>query len=379
MRIAFIAASHIPSLTANSMRVMKVCQSFAELGHEVRLWTPRVVATFDWESARRHYGLRRSFSITFVRGWDVLRRWDVSLLAAVGASLWGADLFYVFPYQAGALLSWMGKPTVLEVHDRPSGAAGPRLFRAFLRGRGARRVLPITESLRLALEHEYGDRLRPPFTVVLPSGVDLAAYDGLPPAPEARAALSLPEAFTASYAGHLYPGRGIELMAELARRNPDVSFVWAGGRPEHVAEWVARLDAQGVSNVRLLGFVPNAELPMVHAASDVLLMPYAKRIAVSSGGDTAAFASPMKAFEYMGAGRAILASDLPVFGEVLNSANAILLPPEDVDAWDAALRGIRSDDTRRRDLAARARRDSAAYDWKRRADRAIDGLGAGTS
>ena len=105
-------------------------------------------------------------------------------------------------------------------------------------------------------------------------------------------------------------------------------------------------------------------------------MPYAKRIAVSSGGDTAAFASPMKAFEYMAAGRAILASDLPVLGEVLTPHNAVLLPPEDVDAWEAALRAIRSDDARRRELAARARQDAGAYDWKRRAEKAIDGLAA---
>jgi glycosyltransferase involved in cell wall biosynthesis len=302
----------------------------------------------------------------------------MTLLAALASRRWRADLFYVYPYQAAALLSRMGAPTVLEVHDRPSGGAGPRLFRAFLRGRGARRVLPITEALRSSLEREYGDRLRPPFAVVLPSGVDLAAYDDLPPAAEARAALNLPEAFTASYAGHLYPGRGIELMAELAARNPGISFVWAGGRAEHVAEWTSRLEARGISNVRLLGFVPNAELPVVHAASDVLLMPYARRIAVSSGGDTAAFASPMKAFEYMAAGRAILASDLPVFGEVLHPGNAVLLPPEDVDAWNAALQAIRSDGTRRRNLGSQARLEAAAYDWKRRAEKAIDGLALGS-
>ena len=168
-------------------------------------------------------------------------------------------------------------------------------------------------------------------------------------------------------------------MAELAHRNPDVSFVWAGGRPENVAEWQARLERLGVSNVRLLGFVPNADLPLVHAASDVLLMPYAKRIAVSSGGDTAAFASPMKAFEYLAAGRAILASDLPVFGEVLTPDNAVLLPPEDVVAWDAALREIRSDDSRRKELGTRARRDARVFDWKRRAQKAIDGLSPAAS
>jgi glycosyltransferase involved in cell wall biosynthesis len=374
VRIAFLAASQIPSLTANSIRVMKVCQAFVELGHEVRLWVPRTPTPLEWEQASRHYGLRHRFPITFVDGLAGMRRWDVSLRSAAAAARWNAGLYYVWPYQAAAFLSVMGRPTVLEVHDRPAGVAGPLLFRIYLRGRGARRVLPITESLRLALERDFGPRLRPPFTRVLPSGVDLAAYESLPDAPTARAKLGFTEKLTATYTGHLYPGRGLELMVNLARRNPDVSFVWAGGRPEDVAAWTARLNDDGIDNIRVLGFIPNADLPLVQAAGDILLMPYARKIAVSSGGDTAAYASPMKAFEYLAAGRAILASDLPVFGEVLDADNCLLLPPEDVDAWDHALRRVLADRPLRETLASQARRDARAYGWTERARRAIEGL-----
>jgi glycosyltransferase involved in cell wall biosynthesis len=374
VRIAFLAASQIPSLTANSIRVMKVCQAFVELGHEVRLWVPRAATPLDWEQASRQYGLRRRFPVTFVDGLAGMRRWDVSLRSAAAASRWNADLYYVWPYQAAAYLSMMGKPTVLEVHDRPAGAAGPLLFRVFLRGRGARRVLPITESLRLALERDFGPRLRPPFSRVLPSGVDLAAYESLPDAPTARARLGFPEMPTATYTGHLYPGRGLELMVDLARRNPGVSFIWAGGKPEDVAAWGARLKDGGIDNIRVLGFIPNADLPLIQAAGDVLLMPYARKIAVSSGGDTAAYASPMKAFEYLAAGRAILASDLPVFHEVLGSDNSLLLPPEDVDAWNYALHMVLADRRLREGLATQARQDARAYDWTERAKKAIEGL-----
>ncbi|HET7009801.1 MAG TPA: glycosyltransferase [Anaerolineales bacterium] len=378
MRIAFIASSQIPSLTANSIRVMKVCQAFAELGHEIRLWVPRTPAAFDWPAARVHYGLRREFPIDFVEGAAWLRRWDVAMRSAQAASRWKPDLHYVWPYQAAAYLSLAAQPTAIEVHDRPSGLAGPLLFRGFLAGRGAMRVLPITESLRAALEKEYGPRIRPPFARVLPSGVDLAAYDGMPSPRTARAKLGLPEMFTATYTGHLYSGRGLDLMAALAARNPGVSFIWAGGKPDDVDAWRERLQLEGIRNVHLMGFVPNSDLPMLHAASDVLLMPYAKRIAVSSGGDTAAYASPMKTFEYMAAGRAILSSDLPVFGEVLNAGNAVLLPPEDVDAWDRALQAMQADDGRREALGAQARREAAAYDWKARAGKAIEGLEPGS-
>src|SRR3990170_1610021 len=92
-----------------------------------------------------------------------------------------------------------------------------------------------------------------------------------------------------------------------------------------------------LENVRLLGFVSPPRLPLVRAAGEVLLLPYGRAITVSGGGDTTAFASPMKMFEYLAAGRVILSSDLPVLREVLNEGNAILLPPEDPAAWRAAV------------------------------------------
>jgi glycosyltransferase involved in cell wall biosynthesis len=309
-----------------------------------------------------------------VSSWPALRRWDFSLRAvqqSIGAK---PDVWYVWPYQAAAALAQLGHPTILEMHDRPAGVAGPALFRLFLGGGGARRLLVITEALRSWLEARYARPLSPPFTVITPSGVDLEAYAGLPSPREARARLGWAEAFVAGYTGHLYPGRGLELMLELARRKPKWTFVWAGGEPKAVGEWAARLEADGIDNVRLLGFVPQRDLPLIHAACDVLMMPYQKAIAVSSGGDTAAFASPLKAFEYLAAGRPILSSDLPVLREVLSDANAVLLDPQSVDVWEEALTSLAADEPRRARLGEAARREAARYTWLERTRRALEGL-----
>lgn len=353
---------------------MKVCQAMVRLGHEVDLWTPGPAPAPSWVELRRTYDVRTEFALHRVGSWAALRRWDFSLRAVQQSIRVKPDLWYVWPYQAAAALAQLGHPTILEVHDRPAGLAGPSLFRLFLRGRGARRLLVITEALRAWLEATYNTPLRPPFNVITPSGVDLEAYESLPSPSEARARLGWTEAFVAGYTGHLYPGRGLELMLELARRSPEIVFVWAGGEPEAVGAWATRLETDGIQNVRLLGFVPQRDLPMIHAASDVLLMPYQRAIAVSSGGDTAAFASPMKVFEYMAAGRPILSSDLPVFREVLNDANAILLDPQSVEAWEAALRSLAGDEALRRRLGEAARRGAGRFSWLERTRRALEGL-----
>ena len=52
----------------------------------------------------------------------------------------------------------------------------------------------------------------------------------------------------------------------------------------------------------------------------------------------------MKMFEYLATGRAIIASDLPVFHEVLNENNAVFCPPDKVTAWVGALQALLTPD-----------------------------------
>jgi glycosyltransferase involved in cell wall biosynthesis len=103
-------------------------------------------------------------------------------------------------------------------------------------------------------------------------------------------------------------------------------------------------------------------------------MPYERQISVSSGGDTANFTSPMKVFEYLASGRAIISSDLPVLREVLNEHNAVLLPPENVDVWDDALQTLAADSDRREALGKQARTDADRYTWLKRTQTALEGL-----
>jgi len=374
MRIACIATSEVPSRKANSIRVMKVCQSFIDLGHSVRLWLPGRTPDFSWTDLIVHYGIRDRFPIRWLRGAITLRRYDFCLFAVLDAAIWKADLFYIWPLQGAALTSRLGLSTALEIHDLPGGRFGPWLFRNFLRGTGARRLLPITDALRNWLAREYKTSLDAPFTMVSPLAVDLERYADLPTADNARRELGLEEAFTVGYTGHLYPGRGIDLLMELARRNPKMRFLWAGGEPVAIELWSKRLSNAGVNNVRLMGFVPNTQLPLIQAACDVLMMPHERRVSASGGGDIARFASPMKMFEYLCSGRAILASDLPVLREVLNEDNAVLIAPEDVDAWNGALRVLEIHEDRRHALGNQARIDAAKYTWVERARRSLEGL-----
>lgn len=378
MKIGFVAASSVPSSAANSIQVMKTCQAFAQLGHDVHLFVSggrgSKVQAAGWESLQSYYGLSMPFEIIRLPVIPGMRRYDLAWKGIQQALHLGADLVYTWMLQAAWLGLENGLPVMLELHDRITGKIGPLLFRQILAHPNRKRLLPITLALQNVLEATFGRRFLPGEAVVSPDGVDLERYSELPQPKDARKALDLSERPTVVYTGHLYAGRGLELLSALARSNPGIHFLWVGGRPEDVRAWNQRLQITGVKNVTLTGFIENSRLPLYQAAGEVLLMPYERKVTTSSGGDTADICSPMKMFEYMAAGRAILSSDLPVLHEVLNPASAVFCPPEDFNSWNQALNELLEDAERRERLGSQAQSDVQRYTWQARAARALEGF-----
>ena len=88
----------------------------------------------------------------------------------------------------------------------------------------------------------------------------------------------------------------------------------------------------------------------------------------------AKYTSPLKLFEYMAAGRAIVASDLPGWADVLvGGETALLAPPDDTAAWTAAINRLHEDSGLRARLGEEARESAMArYTWAARAEAILD-------
>lgn len=373
MKIACIATSRVPSDTANSIQVMKACQGLAQLGYEIELLLPGS-GQASWAQLADHYGLVTSFKVEWLPARISLRRYDFSIKAVRLARRRQADLVYAWPLQAAVAGLYLDMPVVLELHGPPEGRLGPRLFRSFVGRSGNKRFCPITRALLDILARQAGRPFQPGEYVIAPNGVDLERFSELPDRHSARSELGLAGDTLVGYTGHLYPGRGMDLLVELARRHPDLHFIWVGGRPGDVAYWESRLEREEIRNVRLTGFVENIRLPAYQAAMDVLLMPYERVVEGSGGGNSAEYASPMKMFEYMAAGRAIISSDLPPLREVLEEDLAVLCPPEDPQAWSAALTDLIASPARRQQLGENARRKVEVYTWTARQERVLQGF-----
>lgn len=377
MKIVYIANSFVPSRAANSVHVMKMCQALAQLGHEVELVArlPEDGAAVEEDALWRQYGIHTSFRLKRLLIPRRLPRLRYAARAVAHAARVRADLVYTRNSMAAPLAAWRGLATIYEPHGARLTRESRVLFRLLCRSRNFRKLVMITEALKQDFLARFRDALDPGVIQVLPDGVDLERFDDLPDPATARQRLGWEATrFTVGYAGHLYAGRGIELILSLAERLPQFRFLIVGGAEQDLARYRAEAAARALDQVRFAGYVPNGDLPRYLAACEVLLMPYQRRVAAAGVQDTAAWMSPMKMFEYMATGRLIVSSDLPVLREVLGEDNAALCPPEDIDCWQAALERAARDATWRRQLGAQALADVRHYTWLRRAKRALADL-----
>ena len=364
MRIAYLATSRVPSTEANAVHVMRMANALAALGHDVQLIAREGEQTLG--PPHDYYGTH-GFDIVSLEENPLrgIRPWLYAARACRCARAWRADVAYGRDPHSLLCLAKTGIPTGFELHELSEGRRA-RLEARLLRQPNLRAAVFITAALEGDYLHRHAFLAHVP-RIVAADGADEVAP--LPP----RHGEDLAGG-TVGYVGHLYAGRGIELIHELAARMPEVPFEVVGGTP-HLVE-LHRSTTEHLDNLRFVGQVPARDVGRHLSTFQIVLAPYQTGLRTARGGDTSRWMSPLKIFEYMSHGLPIVASDLPALHEVLqHEANALLVEPTDVDAWEAAIRRLRDTPDLRARIGNRARADIAeTYSWRRRAQRIVDML-----
>ncbi len=280
---------------------------------------------------------------------------------------WKSDVIYTWALQAACFANLQNIPTAMEFHDFPMGFIGPKLFKLFLYLKTKKLIMTTTLALAKGIEERFNLRIDQDIMLIAPNGTDPERYKSLPGPEKARKFLGLKKGFTVGYTGHFYPGRGMNLLTEVARSMPKVNFLWVGGQEKDISPRQAELKTQSINNVTITGFIPNSRLPMYQAAADILVMPYGKIIEGSSGGNIARVINPMKMFDYLSTGRPIIASNLPVFHEVLNEKFAIFCDPENENEWISTIEKLYKNGNLRSSMQKYALEAAKSYSWKNRA------------
>jgi len=202
--------------------------------------------------------------------------------------------------------------------------------------------------------------------LVLPNGVDLSRFVEMPPRRKDQPP-------TVGFLGSLKPWHGVDLLYSAFQRlrahSPDARLVLVGDGP--VRDWVEkRRHSDGLVNaVDLAGAVPKEQVPEALSRFDVAVAPYPPICGF--------YFSPLKVYEYMAAGCAIVASRIGQINTIINDGSTgLLVEPGDVDALTSAVQSLLSRPEDRRRLGANARAEAfARHGWDQRATELMEAIG----
>lgn len=210
--------------------------------------------------------------------------------------------------------------------------------------------------------------------VVSPNGVDADVFRPDVDGAAVRRRLQMDGRPLVGFIGTFGHWHGVEQLAAaipaVAAARPDVHFLLMGDGPLR-AVTEASVRASGSSrHVTFTGLIPYDQAPAHLAACDILVSPH---VPARTG---RFIGSPTKLFEYMAAGRGIVASDLEQIGQVLeHERTALLVPPADVGALGAAIVRLIDSPEQARRFGSEARRVvQERYTWTHGARRVLAAL-----
>lgn len=359
MKIVYVANIRIPTEKAHGAQIMKTCEAFVELGHEVELIVPDKENDIS-EDAFSYYGVRTRFPMrrlsVWKTGYNKIGFLLQSFLFAHASRRYLHNVVYDVLYGRDELvLAQLRVPYVWESHTGAWNRAAQKVARR------SQHIITITQGLK----DFYVARGVPAERIsVAHDGVDLEQFAHTESKKDARKRLGLPQdAKIAMYIGRVDGWKGTNTLLDAAEHmSPMLAII--GGDTVQVAELSKRYP-----NVRFLGFRPYRELANNMAAADVLVLP-------NTGTDeiSVRFTSPLKLFAYMTSGIPIVASDLPSIREVLDERAAFLVQPDDAKTLAAGIESALEEGEEAQKRATRASTLVSEYSWKRRAERIIEAL-----
>lgn len=235
-------------------------------------------------------------------------------------------------FLSGMLARLIGARFVFEVNGDAFGEQGwsQGILRAlsvlaadWINCRFAHRVIAVTPGLDEMVRRRY--RVPSQKVCCIGSGTNLEEIHPLDPHSSREKLGISSDTPTIVFLGVLYKHQGIQVllaaMPQILAGEPQACIVIVGDGPmmDSLRDQATRLGVDG--SVLFAGSVPYEEIGNCLGAATLCVAPF-----LSGRGE----ASPLKLFDYMAAGRPIVASEIPSISDILReSGSSLPVPPED--------------------------------------------------
>ena len=333
MKIHYLATARIPSKSANSLQIVKMCEAISKQKHQIKLIIPNL-KNLKY-SVKSYYDLKYNFKIIRVgKEINLLNKINNILLPLkifIKSIFLKCDIVITRNLFISLLLIFINKKHIFEIHDdlAISGNILSKLFKFFslLNSPSIIKLVFITLSLKKHISKEYLYNKKN--FIILPDATQNKKIKKIKG-----------KRLKIGYFGSIYKSRGINIITDLAKLDNRNDYFIYGGTKEEIKTLKQEIRSK---NIKLKSQVPYALVKNEILKMDVLLMPYTKKATVSGNfGNIIKFMSPMKMFDYLGASKIILSSDIPALREILiSNYNSILVKNYiNVNSWKIIINKI---------------------------------------
>ena len=364
MNLCYISNSAMPSDNANSLQIVKMCEHFKKIGHEVTLILPNTGYKI---SPLKFYNIKNKFNLIrcreFIKFPTGIRYYLYSLKSILLANKLQIDYFITRNFFTAFLLLILNKKVIFELHTdlNLEGRIVRFLVKEFkfLKYKNLVKLICITKGVKdYYLKKKLINNLK---TIILPSSSDLLF--------KFKYKKKFKNKLNIGYFGSMYNSRGSNFIYNLAKIDIKNNY--------HIYSKSFSKKISFIKNLHLHNFVDRKKIINEISKMDILIMPYQGRITVKGDvGDITDYTSPMKMFDYMASGKLIISSNLKVLKEVLkDKKNCIFVKNyKNLHNWKMTINKFRNNTSRYNILSRNSYILSKKYTYYSRAKKMLEGL-----
>ena len=396
--IVYLTLARLPSQRANVIQTIKMCDALVRSGCLVYLLAPARLDKFRTKDIlkeiRSFYGIKTRFKlIPLIPPLLWTRKKKINIIMHLLASslyVFSCIIFIrllkrlrhekVFLFTRTPLLL-----AILQIFERLSGRIKTiyeshnihyeletqgKLKPLFIRGlKHASLIVSISRSLAAKVRKIVGARVP---IMTLHDAYDPEPLENISIASrELRTELRLPQnKWIVAYVGQLWSWKRPEFIIDAFRfiEDDDIVLLFVGGSEQDIRRLREYAKRMKVRNVIFKGFVKPAIVPKYLKAADCLVHYTPSRGLLKSY-------SPLKIFEYMAAGKPILAPRQPWIEEVLKDGeNALLFDENSPRDLAEKIKLLRRDKELAERISRNAKLESSKYTYEKRAEKLIEVL-----
>ena len=351
-KLVYLTDSIIPNTNAESIHILKICDSFSKMGYETTIFSPYVFLNSN--EIKKNYNLSKALNFNKSFNKKIKLNFFFRLIHAYKAyKLVRNNKFQIILSRSiisSIFLNFFNIKNILEIHHEISGLT--KIIFNYLKKK--KRI----NHIKLVLLHaNLVNKIKPHRYNIIYRILD----DGVNPEEFQIKSANIFEK-TCAYTGSFYTGKGVEIIEKLAVEAPSIQFHLYGDKKFLEKKFYPK-------NMVFFDYIKYKEIPQILSSYEILLMPYQRNVKVRSKiSNISNYMSPLKLFEYLASGKILMATNLEVYSHILKDGyNSFLFNENDIQAWVKKIHEIFANLNKFEQIRENSIITAKKYSWSSRA------------